>query len=111
FQILASEAPSTLMTAGDLNADGKTDLVFATLDTNFPGAGTATILMGNGDGTFRPGVPYPVVPSGSSAIGVRIGDFTGDGIPDIAAGFFSGIVAKAGIAPGKGDGTFGVPIA
>jgi hypothetical protein len=59
------------------------------------------MLLGNGDGTFTQG---PV--TGSSGVGIffTVGDFNGDGIPDIAVtgGFSLGVQ----ILLGNGDGSF-----
>ena len=61
----------------DFNGDGNVDLVTA----NF-GDGTVTVLLGNGSGSFTPaaGSPYGV---GTNPQSVAVGDFNGDGNPDI----------------------------
>jgi hypothetical protein len=69
------------ISVGDLNADGKQDLAVTTNSpTNFF-AGSVTVLTGNGDGTFQPGVAYP---AGEELAYVAIGDFNGDHKPDLA---------------------------
>ena len=85
--------------AADLNHDGKADLVVA--NNNFQQASTLSVLLGRGDGTFKPTVNYPV---GAGPAGIAIADFNGDGKVDI-------VVANTGSATvsllyGKGDGTF-----
>ena len=80
----------------DLNGDGKLDLAVAN-----SGNGTASVLLGNGDGTFQTEVSYPV---GKSPFSVAVADFNGDGKPDLA-------VANNGdgttsVLVGNGDGTF-----
>jgi hypothetical protein len=76
------------VTAADVNSDGKIDLV----------TDGVSVLLGNGDGTFRKGAS---VASGGSA-SVQIGDFNGDGKPDVAAGL--------SILLGNGNGTFQKPL-
>ena len=90
----------------DLNADGKLDIVVGnscTANKNrlcAVGAyATVGVLLGNGDGTFRPAVQYN---SGGSGVGwMSVVDVDGDGKPDV-------VVASDGInvLRGKGDGTF-----
>jgi hypothetical protein len=67
---------------GDLNHDGNQDL--------WIGGSGGSALLGNGGGTFRVPTIYGTVSGtvaslGSLAFGVTIGDFNGDGFPDIAA--------------------------
>ncbi len=61
----------------DMNGDGLIDLV--TCDTL---GGTATILMGNGDGSFQPSVSYLFTVAGTR--GMAVFDADGDGDPDVA---------------------------
>jgi hypothetical protein len=69
-------ALSAVATA-DFNADAKLDVVVTERDT-----GTATVMLGNGDGTLRFGGVFAV---GASPSSVTIGDFNRDGRPDVAA--------------------------
>jgi len=70
---------------GDLNGDGKLDLVVANLCQVNPckqgNKGTVSVLLGNGDGTFRTAQAYATGGFGTSA--VAIGDFNGDGNADV----------------------------
>jgi hypothetical protein len=88
------------MIAVDLNGDGKVDLVLAGIvgPDNQAGIGVA---MGNGDGTFQAGTVYPAPDSLTGALQhLTMGDFNGDGVPDVAAAGGSGIW----LFTGKGDG-------
>ena len=81
--------------AADFNGDGKLDLVG--LDSVF--AGNATVLLGNGDGTFQVRAKFN---TGEYPQGVTTADFNGDGKLDLA--ITSGSVVD--IFLGNGDGTF-----
>jgi hypothetical protein len=91
------------LAAADLNGDGKLDLVTTTL---LPGGlRDVKVLLGNGNGTF--GRPIVITP-GARADSVAVGDFNGDGKPDLAlVDRFSKTVL---ILPGQGNGTFGSAI-
>ena len=87
--------------AADFRGNGNLDL--AVTGTNGT-QGVVWVLLGNGDGTFQAAVSYPV---GITPYELVVGDFTGDGIADVAVLRGDGSVA---VLPGNGDGTFGNPI-
>jgi hypothetical protein len=60
---------------GDLNADGKPDLVTADW-----GVSKVSVLLGNGDGTFGAKTDFV---TGSGPVSVAIGDLNADGKPDL----------------------------
>jgi hypothetical protein len=66
---------------GDFDGDGTLDLVVANSNTRFPD--TINILLGNGDGTFQNAGSYGVGDS-TRLNAVAVGDFTGDGVLDLA---------------------------
>lgn len=88
----ASSLSST--SAADFNHDGHADLM----------VGGTTLLLGHGDGTF--GTPVQVN-SDSSIRSFIVGDFNGDGYPDVVDvgnGFLESQPIQ--VLLGKGDGTF-----
>ncbi|HEX4794526.1 MAG TPA: FG-GAP-like repeat-containing protein [Humisphaera sp.] len=92
---------------GDFNKDGKLDVV-ATLPGNSD-TGGYIILLGNGNGTFKPGVATTGVLGYSRW--VTTGDFNHDGNVDLAFADGQQINGSAGnaelsIALGNGNGTF-----
>ena len=83
--------------AGDINSDGKPDFVVS----NYA---IISVFLGNGDGTFQAHVDYPT--GGSRQL--LIGDFSGDGYPDVVTGTGEIFVdfGKISLLLGNGDGTF-----
>ena len=65
---------------GDLNGDGALDLAVANEWSD-----TVSVLLGNGDGTFRSAVDYG---AGDGPFSVAIGDVDGDGTLDLAVANF-----------------------
>lgn len=96
---LAGAGPNSVA-VGDFNGDGQIDLAVA--NTGQGAAGSVSILLGLGDGTFRAAANYP---AGTAPWSIVAGDWNGDGVPDLGvANFRSGDVA---VLAGKGDGSFG----
>jgi hypothetical protein len=100
-QLVASQ-----LVAEDFNGDGKIDLVAISDAGN-----TVTILLGSGDGAFTAPSTLPT-DSNFSAVALAVGDFNGDGKPDVAVAALANNPAntpdaKVSVFPGNGDGTFG----
>jgi Bacterial Ig-like domain (group 3)/FG-GAP-like repeat/Abnormal spindle-like microcephaly-assoc'd, ASPM-SPD-2-Hydin/FG-GAP repeat len=98
---------------GDFNGDGKLDLVvanggqinaFRNMSRNAPGTctvGCVMVLLGNGDGTFLPGLGFTV---GAGASSVAVSDFNGDGKLDIVTS--NNQANTVSVLLGNGDGNF-----
>ncbi len=96
--------PSQPGPSADFNGDGKLDLIIR--PAGLPAA-PLRLLLGNGDGTFRPG-PAPMAAAGGPS---AAGDLNGDGKPDLvvclpAAASSSGAYSGLAILLNQGDGTF-----
>ena len=93
------------MATGDFNRDGKLDLA---VSAGASGLGTASVLLGNGDGTFQSHVDYEVGPNPTF---IEVADFNGDGKLDFAVDNQNCVgspcqFGSISILLGRGDGTF-----
>ena len=96
YQAGVGSPQSRSLAVGDLNHDGKPDLVLSSINSD-----NVSVLLGNGDGTFR---AQTVFDTGnfSQPTSVAIADIDGDGKLDLAVAGPS----TAGVLLGNGDGTF-----
>ncbi len=92
--------PLAVISGVDFNRDGKTDI--ATADY---AAGTVSVLLGNGDGTFSAAISSS---TGQGPSGLAAGDFNGDTIPDLAVA--ARTINTVAILLGTGSGSFAAPI-
>jgi hypothetical protein len=97
--------------AADLG-NGQIDLVVANHDSS-----DVSVLLGNGDGTFQPAqnidVKFRAFGLDSHPLTLAVGDFNGDGKPDLLINQFVGFDAGESVVtvlPGNGDGTFQAPV-
>lgn len=102
-----SGASPVSLTVADFDLDGIPDVATANLFGD-----SASVLLGNGDGTFTEVDPIVFVPL-AGPLGIAAGDLDGDGVPDLAVSLSEpgGEVAPGGegavsIHLGVGDGTF-----
>jgi uncharacterized protein (TIGR03437 family) len=94
------------LATGDFNADGKTDLAITNQPADIGTAGTVSVLLGEGNGSFASPVSYNV---GDFPGTIVAADFNGDGKADLAAlDNATGVayVNKLWVLLGNGDGTF-----
>jgi hypothetical protein len=91
----------------DLNGDGKLDLVVA--NNNNENFGTFSVLLGNGNGTFKEAKNYDT--GGWAASSIACADMDGDGFPDVVVANASGDTDQDNLAVirGNGNGTFQKP--
>jgi hypothetical protein len=98
---------------GDVNGDGKPDIVATNLCEAYPCSGSTggvSVLLGNGDGTFQPAVSYSS--GGFDASYIAIGDVNGDGKLDLVVSNICQSIATCStnggvsVLIGNGDGTF-----
>jgi hypothetical protein len=84
---------------GDFNGDGRLDLAGA-------GGQSASVMLGNGDGTFRAKAEYPLASWSQDA---ATGDFNGDGKADLVYTINDPEISLS-LITGNGDGTFNAPV-
>jgi hypothetical protein len=98
-QILSVGQGPLSVAAGDFDHNGALDLVTAN------SGGTISLLLNNGDGSFRPRVDLAV---GGAPRAVAVGDFNGDGQLDVAVA--KQLSETVSVLLGHGNGTFATPL-
>src|SRR5262249_47264746 len=92
--------PGSIVTA-DLNNDGKQDVVVLNQGQSPDFTSSASVLLGNGDGSFRPAITTGLLPG---AMSVTAGDFNNDGRLDLAIS--NRLTDVVELLRGNGDGAF-----
>jgi flagellin-like hook-associated protein FlgL len=96
FTAAPNTSDETWIAVSDLNGDGKNDLVATHLGSN-----AASVLLGNGNGTFQAYRPFG---TGNGPTSVLLTDLNGDGAKDLVTTDSS--VNTASVLLGNGNGTF-----
>ena len=103
--------------AGDVNGDGKPDLIVAFNSSDRTQPGGVAVLLGKGDGTFQAPVnitlagPLVQQATGSAASAVlTLGDLNGDGKLDVVTAFQGSLSNQVAVLLGNGNGTFQAPL-
>jgi hypothetical protein len=104
FTIGNASTPERSVAIASAYLDGDNNLDIVTGDANQ----IITVLLGNGDGTFKPKVNYPGCPTGK-AFKILLADFNRDGNTDVLLGCSTGATGGVTIILGNGDGTFQTP--
>src|ERR1700674_1075690 len=89
----------------DVNGDGNLDVLVANYcNTGCSQAGPLGVLLGKGDGTFQPVIPYSF---GASLGPIALADVNGDGKLDVVT---PSSIPNLMVLLGNGDGTFQAPV-
>jgi hypothetical protein len=83
----------------DVNRDGKPDLVTANLLSK-----NVSVLLGNGDGTFKARVNYSTGSENGYPWDIQVQDINRDGKPDLVSAYYAS--GNVSVFLGNGDGTF-----
>jgi hypothetical protein len=92
---ISAGAETEVVAIGDVNGDGKPDIVVVD-----EGSSNVGVLLGYGDGTFRPAVTYGL--DDCCPTSVAVADVNSDGMPDLIVAGIEGL----DVLLGNGNGTF-----
>jgi FG-GAP-like repeat/FG-GAP repeat len=84
FGIANGTSTSNSIAVGDFNGDGNLDLVETCASVDDQPCNLLLTQFGNGDGTFMQSSGIPIALTFSGSQSMAVGDFNGDGKPDLA---------------------------
>jgi hypothetical protein len=97
---LRSSGGANSVAAGDVNGDGKPDIVLG------KGNSQSQLYLNPGSGDFTAVTPAPIVGSGGPTIAIKLGDMNGDGLTDLVV---ANNVQSAQVFLNNGRGGFAAP--
>jgi hypothetical protein len=107
FAVSGPQFTPSSLAVGDVNGDGRADLVINSIGGEDSTVSQLGVLLGRGDGTFQ--APILNSPQGGEDGDVVLGDFNNDGRLDAAVGGEAALPDGLAVFNGNGDGTFGAP--
>src|SRR5262245_28764826 len=101
--LISAAGPADFIAVADFNGDGQPDIAVPN-----PGSGNVSVLLNNGDDTFKPARNFDV--GMASPTSIEVADFNNDGIQDLAVWSVPDPAhATLSVLLGNRDGTFPAP--